>query len=100
MLKLMGKKTFTVLRLKGFFITHLFVSLRPENPPVKGMWKGVSMTGKSGFFDPCNAVPFVEPISSPVTPSPKKPVSRKGMSHFLSLIVILIYEANFLSKTH
>lgn len=36
--------------------------------------------GKTGYFDPCNTVPFIEPKSSPDGGTPKKSITRKGMS--------------------
>ncbi|XP_064610478.1 ack-related non-receptor tyrosine kinase-like isoform X1 [Liolophura sinensis] len=47
----------------------------PENPPEPGLWKGVLNTGKSGFFDPTNTVPFVEPKTSPI--ERHKPIVRR-----------------------
>ncbi|WAR14609.1 ACKL-like protein [Mya arenaria] len=49
----------------------------PSQPPVPGLWKGALMSGKTGYFDPCNTVPFIEPKSSPDSSTPKKSISRK-----------------------
>ncbi|KAL4221059.1 hypothetical protein ACF0H5_019321 [Mactra antiquata] len=49
----------------------------PSNPPAPGLWKGSLMSGKTGFFDPCNTVPFIEPKSSPEAHTPKKSIMRK-----------------------
>ena len=56
----------------------LFVcSDSPSNPPAPGMWKGCLSNGKSGYFNPTNTVPYVEPKTSPIS-LPKTSLSRKG----------------------
>jgi hypothetical protein len=47
---------------------------------VPGLWKGALTSGKVGYFDPCNTVPFIEPKSSPDGGTPKKSITRKGKS--------------------
>ncbi|XP_052227746.1 activated Cdc42 kinase-like isoform X2 [Dreissena polymorpha] len=49
----------------------------PVKPPVAGLWKGALASGKTGYFDPCNTVPFIEPKSSPDSTTPKKTIMRK-----------------------
>ena len=66
---------------------------RPTNPPVAGLWKGALMSGKTGYFDPCNTVPFVEPKSSPDTSTPKKGIMRKGENFVM--LVFLVTSADF-----
>lgn len=50
----------------------------PVMSPVPGLiWKGVLANGKSGLFDPTNAVPFIEPSGNPVT-SKNVSIVRRG----------------------
>nr|KAG5702466.1 hypothetical protein BaRGS_015098 [Batillaria attramentaria] len=49
----------------------------PKNAPEPGLWKGCLSSGKYGFFNPSNTVPYVEPKTSPIS-LPKTSLTRKG----------------------
>ncbi|KAL5015114.1 hypothetical protein ScPMuIL_009384 [Solemya velum] len=55
----------------------IVIDKNPENTQGLGNWKGVLNNGRSGLFDPTNAVPFIEPKTSPITSLPKPSLARK-----------------------
>ncbi|KAK2159483.1 hypothetical protein LSH36_152g04039 [Paralvinella palmiformis] len=48
---------------------------RCDDPPVAGMWRGVTDSGRVGYFDPCKVAPYVDIRASPLHRKVK--ISRK-----------------------
>ncbi|XP_071110149.1 activated Cdc42 kinase-like isoform X4 [Haliotis cracherodii] len=61
------------------FDVIITIDKKPSNAPSIGLWKGALNNGKSGFFDPTNTVPFIEPKTSPIS-LPKTNLTRKESS--------------------
>ena len=51
---------------------------RCDDAPVAGMWRGVTDSGRVGYFDPCKVAPYVDVKASPMHRKAK--ISRKGIN--------------------
>ena len=65
-----------------------YLNYRCSNPPVSGMWKGVTDSGRVGYFDPCKVAPYVDIKASPL--HRKARISRKGITHFIYFTVFFV----------
>lgn len=64
------------LYYKANDVVHV-IDKNTSNSPAPGLWKGILSSGKSGYFDPANFVPFIETRASPASPASRAQLTRK-----------------------